>query len=65
MNQKFYWTARLFSNGRAVQSKYFTTQAERDAFVAEHSEWKKRGKICAANLEKHLQEENTGENLPG
>lgn len=56
MDQKFYWTARLFSDGRAVESKYFETQAERDAFVAAHGAWKKRGKICAENLERHLKE---------
>lgn len=57
MSRKFYWTARLFLEDKAIQSKYFETQAERDAFVLTHDEWKKRGKICAENLEKHLQEE--------
>lgn len=56
MCQKFYWTARLFVDGKVIQSKYFATQEERDTFVLEHSEWKKRGKICAENLEKHLGE---------
>ena len=54
MEEKFYWTARFFSDGRAIESKYFETQAARDVFVSEHSKWKKRGKICAENLEKHL-----------
>lgn len=53
--QKFCWTARLF--GETVQSRYFETRGERDAFVAANPGWVKRGKICAENLEKHLQEE--------
>lgn len=52
--QKFLWTARLFSDGKLVDSKYFDTQAKRDQFVAENPEWKKRGKICAENLENHI-----------
>lgn len=56
MKQKFYWTARLFTDHKEVQSKYFESKEERDTFVLEHSEWKKRGKICVENLEKHLQE---------
>lgn len=59
MCQKFYWTARLFAEGQAPRSKYFETQAERDAYVAAHEGWVKRGKICAENLLKHLQEEET------
>lgn len=58
MCTKFYWTARLFANGQPVQSKYFETQMERDRFVSEHEGWKKRGKICAENLDKHLQEDS-------
>lgn len=58
MEQSFYWTARLFSDDRHVESKYFVSRAERDRFVTEHGEWKKRGKICVENLEKHLAEEN-------
>lgn len=57
---KFYWTARLYENGKLLQSKYFETQAERDEFAAAHEGWKKRGKICAGNLDKHLQEERNG-----
>lgn len=36
---------------------YFETRTERDAFVAAHEGWVKRGKICAENLSRHLQEE--------
>lgn len=27
---------------------------ERDTYVSEHEGWKKRGKICKENLERHL-----------
>lgn len=57
MCQKFYWTARLIEEGKIVQSKYFATQEKRDRFVLENKQWKKRGKICIDNLEKHLLEE--------
>ena len=58
MSQKFYWIARYFAENKSVQSKYFETQAERNTFVQTHSGWKKRGKICVENLEKHLLEEH-------
>lgn len=58
MCQEFYWTARLFANGKPKESRYFKAQEERDSFVAGHEGWKKRGKICAENLEKHLKENN-------
>lgn len=57
MCQTFYWTARFFVDGEKSKSKYFETQAQRDAFVAANVGWVKRGKICAENLEKHLMEE--------
>lgn len=56
MNQEFYWTAKLFVDNKPKETRYFSTQNERDIYVAEHTGWKKRGKICAENLEKHLQE---------
>lgn len=56
MCQEFYWTARLFVDGKQKESKYFKTKEERDIYVAEHDGWVKRGKICAENLERHLQE---------
>lgn len=62
MCSHFYWTARLFADDQPVQSKYFASQAERDTFVLEHPEWKKRGKICAENLEKHLENEQPIQN---
>lgn len=55
MKQTFYWTARYFENGQLKESRYFKTQAERDQFVLQNEGWKKRGKICSCNLEKHLQ----------
>lgn len=55
MSQEFYWTARLFVNDEPKEARYFKTKSERDSYVAEHAGWKKRGKICAENLEKHLQ----------
>lgn len=55
--QIFYWTARRFVDGQAVESKYFATVEKRDAFVQENPEWKKRGKICAENLVQHLHED--------
>lgn len=57
MSQKFYWTARLIQDGKIIQSKYFASQEKRNQFVLENNEWKKRGKICVNNLEKHLLEE--------
>lgn len=54
--QSFYWTARLIENGEIVESKYFSTQKERDHFVLKNPKWCKRGKICKQNLEKHLQD---------
>lgn len=58
MSQEFYWTARFFGGGQEIQSKYFATQTERDAFVLAHEGWKKRGKICVENLERHLEDES-------
>lgn len=55
--QEFYWTARLFVDGKAQEARYFPTETERDEFVAGHSGWKKRGKICVENLEQHLAED--------
>lgn len=55
--QEFYWTARFFVDNKVKESRYFATQEERDEFVAEHDGWKKRGKICAENLDKHLEEQ--------
>lgn len=57
MSQIFYWTARRFGNGQAVESKYFATVESRDAFVQENPDWKKRGKICAENLVQHLKDD--------
>ena len=54
---KFYWTARLIENHQIKASRYFLTKKERDEFVINHSDWKKRGKICAENLDKHLEKE--------
>lgn len=54
MCQEFYWTARFFVDGKPEEARYFPTQEERDLFVNEHVGWKKRGKICAENLDKHL-----------
>lgn len=54
MSQEFYWTARLLVDGELKEARYFKTKNERDNYVAEHVGWKKRGKICAENLEKHL-----------
>lgn len=58
MCKEFRWTAKFFADGKAVEAKYFETQAERDVWVSSHDGWKKRGKICAENLEKHLEEGN-------
>lgn len=55
MTQQFYWTAKLFENDTPKDVKYFASRIERDNYVAEHDGWKKRGKICAENLERHLQ----------
>lgn len=52
--QQFYWTARKIIDEKKPESKYFKTREERDRFVANHPEWKKRGKICTENLDKHL-----------
>lgn len=57
MKQQFYYTARLFEENKQIKSKYFKTLEERDEFVKNHPQWKKRGKICACNLEKHLEKE--------
>lgn len=57
MEQEFYWTAKLFNSDEAKEVRYFATRSERDLYVTEHSGWKKRGKICAENLEKHLEED--------
>lgn len=54
MEQKFYWTAKLFADGKAIKAKYFETEEERNRYVEEHEGWLKRGKICAENLEKNL-----------
>lgn len=56
MCQKFCWTAKLFKNGEEKDVRYFSEKQERDLFVEKYPEWKKRGKICAENLEKHLKE---------
>lgn len=58
MCQEFYWTAKHFVDDKPEETRYFESQSERDNYVAEHAGWKKRGKICAENLEKHLQQEN-------
>lgn len=55
MCQKFYYTAKFFVDGAGKETRYFQTQQERDIFVLEHDGWKKRGKICVENLEKHLE----------
>lgn len=57
MCQKFYWTAKLFKQDQTTETRYFKTQAERDLFVCQHHEWKKRGKICTKNIKKHLLED--------
>lgn len=54
MSQEFYWTARFFEGDEPKEALYFATKRERDQYVEEHPGWKKRGKICAENLEKHL-----------
>lgn len=54
MEQEFYWTARLFVDGKPKEARYFKTQAERDLYVSAHGGWKKRGKICAENLERNV-----------
>lgn len=56
MSQQFYWTAKLFVGDAPRETKYFKAQSKRDAYVAEHEGWKKRGKICVENLEKHLEQ---------
>lgn len=60
----FCWTARLFENGKPVRAKYFFSEKERNEFVADNPGWKKRGKICAGNLEKHLWQDGQGEDTP-
>lgn len=57
MNQEFYWTAKLFVDGKVQSVRYFATKNERDEYVNNHPKWKKRGKICIENIEKHLQED--------
>lgn len=56
MCQEFCWTAKLFENKKVKEIRYFATQEERDTYVSEHEGWKKRGKICKENLERHLKE---------
>lgn len=56
MSQTFYWTAKRFENDTPQETRYFASRQERDAFVAHHTQWKKRGKICTENLEKHLRQ---------
>lgn len=56
MCQEFYWTAKLFEADKVQDVRYFATKDERDEYVDKHSKWKKRGKICAENLQRHLQE---------
>lgn len=46
-----------FEGNRPVQTKYFASQEERNHFVLKNTGWKKRGKICTENLEKHLERE--------
>ncbi len=55
----FLWTARLFQGTEPVAARYFSSRQERDQFVLNHPEWKKRGKICAGNLEKHTDQIQT------
>ncbi len=57
MSQDFFWTARLFEKDKLKASRYFKTEEERNLFVSAHPEWKKRGKICAAHLKKHIESE--------
>lgn len=56
MCQTFCWTAVLFGNEKVIKTRYFDSKEARDHYVLEHKEWKKRGKICANNLEKHILE---------
>lgn len=49
----FLCTARLFQDSVPVAARYFSSRQERDQFVKDHQGWRKRGKICAGNLEKH------------
>lgn len=63
MEEKFFWTARLFEGKEPLRSKYFEIRQERDAFVSANPKWQKRGKICAQNLEKHLGEEEMKKRL--
>lgn len=53
MSQQVYWTAKLFIDGEPKERKHFALREERDAFVAEHEGWKKRGKICTENLKRY------------
>lgn len=59
MDNSFMYTARFYENGVAGQKKYFSDINERDEFVKNNPGWKKRGKICAQNLQRHLIEENS------
>jgi hypothetical protein len=55
----FIWTAKQYVDGKIVQTLYFAIESERDKYVSSHPGWKKRGKICPDNLEKHLREANS------
>ena len=50
----FLWTARRFENGIPTDERIFVSAEARDAFVARNPGWKKRGKICAGNLSRHV-----------
>ena len=52
----FIWTAKLYENAKPVQTLYFAIEEDRNMYVNSHEGWKKRGKICAQNLPKHLSE---------
>ena len=56
MEAGFMWTAARFE-GTAVEKQYFSTKEARDAFVAAHPGWKKRGKFCRSNIDAHLARE--------
>jgi len=58
MTSDFFWTARLYADGKPIKTMYFATEEERNQYVSSHPCWKKRGKICAENLDRHLNDGN-------
>lgn len=59
MESDFYWTAKLYIDDRLAKTMYFSTEMARNQFVLSHPGWKKHGKICAENLDRHLSHEDS------